>query len=200
MVWLKGIYNDYTMDHIALVTAHSTQEEIKSRDYNKIGNFLYIQFTLKIFRMFLIIVSISYFSAMLFKIVLEVEEDMYGHITLTYCDDAVGWFKGCYELWDQSAMDVTIQLLYFTFTTLSTVGFGDFSPKSNLERMLLAFGMLLGVAIFSILMGEFIEMLDEIKDVQSDFEEGDQLARFFGVLTTFNRGNQINIKLKRRVE
>jgi hypothetical protein len=49
--------------------------------------------------------------------------------------------------------EITVKLVYFTFTTLSTVGFGDFNPKSNVERLIVAFGMLLGVAIFSIIMG-----------------------------------------------
>ena len=55
-----------------------------------------------------------------------------------------------------------IILFYFTFTTLSTVGFGDYNPKSNIERAALAFLMLFGVAIFSVIMGQFIDMLQTI--------------------------------------
>jgi len=47
---------------------------------------------------------------------------------------------------------------------LSTVGFGDFAPKSDAERMFIAFGMLIGVAVFSSILGNFIDMLDVIKD------------------------------------
>ena len=54
---------------------------------------------------------------------------------------------------------------YFSFTTLSTVGFGDFEPKSNTERIFVAFGMLAGVAIFSSVLSDFIEMFDVIKDL-----------------------------------
>lgn len=57
-----------------------------------------------------------------------------------------------------------IKINYFSFTTLSTVGFGDFNPRSNLERLYMAFGMLLGVAIFSSILGSFIAMLDAVKD------------------------------------
>jgi len=57
-----------------------------------------------------------------------------------------------------------IKINYFSFTTLSTVGFGDFDPRSNVERLYMAFGMLLGVAIFSAILGKFIEMLDIVKN------------------------------------
>ena len=66
-----------------------------------------------------------------------------------------------------------IVLNYFTFTTLSTVGFGDYNPKSNIERFILAFLMLFGVAIFSIIMSQFIDMLEIMKAFGKDFEEGE---------------------------
>jgi hypothetical protein len=75
-----------------------------------------------------------------------------------------------------------IKINYFSFTTLSTVGFGDFNPRSNLERLYMAFGMLLGVAIFSSILGNFIDMLDTIKNFQKEFEEGNQLLCFFGLI------------------
>ena len=90
--------------------------------------------------------------------------------------------------------------MYFIFTTLSTVGFGDFNPRSNVERLILAFGMLLGVAIFSLIMGEFIAMLESVKDLQAEYEEGERLAIFFGVQTTFNRGDIIKVELKKEIE
>ena len=49
--------------------------------------------------------------------------------------------------------------MYFAFTTLSTVGFGDYAPRSNLERLVFTAVLLGGVAIFSYIMGVFIEIL-----------------------------------------
>jgi len=51
-------------------------------------------------------------------------------------------------------------LTYFAFTSLSTVGFGDYVPRSNLERAVGAFMLLSGVAIFSYIMGNFIQILN----------------------------------------
>jgi hypothetical protein len=53
-------------------------------------------------------------------------------------------------------------VIYYAFTTLSTVGFGDFFPSSNSERALCSFILLGGVAIFSYIMGNFIEILVSI--------------------------------------
>ena len=45
--------------------------------------------------------------------------------------------------------------LYFALTMLSTVGYGDMYPISNLEKIVGVFCMMFGVALFSIIMAEF---------------------------------------------
>ena len=49
--------------------------------------------------------------------------------------------------------------VYFTFTSLSTVGFGDYYPVNNQERIFGSFFMLFGVAICSYTMGELNSVL-----------------------------------------
>lgn len=66
-------------------------------------------------------------------------------------------------------------LTYFAFTSLSTVGFGDYAPRSDLERGVGAFLLLSGVAIFSIIMGQFIEILDSYMKFNEENNEGDLL-------------------------
>ena len=46
--------------------------------------------------------------------------------------------------------------MYFAFTSLSTVGFGDFYPVSDLERVVGSFVLLIGVAMFSYILGELL--------------------------------------------
>ena len=62
-----------------------------------------------------------------------------------------------------------IVLMYFAFTTLSTVGFGDYTPQSDQERLVGSFILLFGVAIFSYIMGTFIEILNQFKEFNADF-------------------------------
>ena len=90
--------------------------------------------------------------------------------------------------------------VYFAFTTLSTVGFGDYYPWSPYEKLVGSFMLLFGVAIFSLFMGTFIEMIDKYKEVGRDLEDGDGLAKFFGVLKRFNGGTDFNLVLKRQME
>mgnify|MGYP002635511833 CR=1 FL=1 len=130
---------------------------------------------MKALRLFFVISRVMYFFAMFFKIILEAEEDFEGHYVLTYCGQAEGFYVACYNGWKMTFVQEMIKLNYFSFTTLSTVGFGDFDPKSNSERLYMCPGMLLGVAIFSSILGKFIEMFDIIKESNKEFEEGSKL-------------------------
>ena len=63
-----------------------------------------------------------------------------------------------YDLAEASDSRICIVGIYFAFTSLSTVGFGDYTPRSDIERMLGAVLMLSGVAIFSTIMEQLIDM------------------------------------------
>lgn len=86
-------------------------------------------------------------------------------------------------------------MTYFSFTTLSTVGFGDFYPKSNGERLVVVVVMLFGVAIFSYIMGLFTEILNTFKTIFDPIEEYYSLDTFISVLDSFN-SKPINRSIK----
>ena len=52
-----------------------------------------------------------------------------------------------------------ITMVYYTMTTLSTIGFGDYHPWSDEERLFQVILFISGVSIFSYLMGVFIEII-----------------------------------------
>ena len=52
-----------------------------------------------------------------------------------------------------------IILTYFAFTSLTTVGFGDYTPRADEERLFIAMVLLFGVALFSYVMGNFVNIL-----------------------------------------
>jgi hypothetical protein len=87
--------------------------------------------------------------------------------------------------------EITIIHVYYAFTSLSTVGFGDYVPRSNIERAVGAFMLLMGVAVFSYIMGNFIEILDGYMKFNKDTEFGDELTRFFGLVQSFNGMDQM---------
>jgi hypothetical protein len=93
-----------------------------------------------------------------------------------------------------------IKMVYFSFTSLTTVGFGDLHPKTDFERLFIAFGLMFGVSIFSYLMGTFIEMFDRYRNHNDSNEEADSLSRFFGILKRFNYNEDIDTTFKRKLE
>ena len=72
--------------------------------------------------------------------------------------------------------------VYFAFTTLSTVGFGDYYPMNNFERLFCAFILVLGVLIFSYLMDVFLSIICDLQNLTKDLDDGDNLTKFFSVL------------------
>ena len=91
-------------------------------------------------------------------------------------------------------------MTYFMFTSLSTVGFGDYHPRSTPERIVVAFILLFGVAIQSYIMGNFADILAEFKDYNDELEEGDMFTKFFGTLVKFNGQKKLDLNFQRQLE
>ena len=72
---------------------------------------------------------------------------------------------------EESPVRQSIIMFYFSFTSLTTVGFGDFHPLNDIERLFCAFFLVFGVSIFSYIMGVFIEMLDRFKKYNDDYDD-----------------------------
>ena len=89
--------------------------------------------------------------------------------------------------------------LYFSFTTLVTVGFGDFSPTSNIERLLMVGIFVTGVAVFSVLTNNFLDSVSAFRKISSENEESEGLAKFLNLLKMYNKG-AIRIKMKEKIE
>mgnify|MGYP006096351893 CR=1 FL=1 len=94
-----------------------------------------------------------------------------------------------YELTEEihSNWEILLISVYFSFTSLSTVGFGDYAPLADHERLIGAAMLLFGVLIFSYIMGKFLEMVDQVVVFNQSLEESEQLTKFFGVLNHFNK-------------
>ena len=82
--------------------------------------------------------------------------------------------------------------LYFAFTTLTTVGFGDYHPISTNEMLICVNMLLFGVLLQSYIMGCFIEILSDFRSFDEEINEDDKLTRFLSTLNRFNSGKPLN--------
>jgi len=56
------------------------------------------------------------------------------------------------------------------------VGFGDYHPRSDLERLVGAVLFCAGVAIFSAIIVQFLEMVNKAVDFYADLEDAERLG------------------------
>jgi hypothetical protein len=131
------------------VIRNESKQKESNVDNNKIMLQIKIMYAFRVLRLIVTILILSYFLGTLWFI--------FSKRTTETEDDYT--FYNYYRLGEREDSENLIIVVYFAFTTLSTVGFGDFNPKSELERIITTFILLIGVACFSYIMGQFIEIL-----------------------------------------
>lgn len=91
-------------------------------------------------------------------------------------------------------------MIYYSFTSLSTVGFGDFHPISDSERAIISLGLLCGVATFSMVLGNFMEIMEQIKVFGKDYDDKERLSGFFSLLRKYNDDNCMDPSVTEKIE
>jgi hypothetical protein len=112
----------------------------------------FFMYVYRIFRLVIIAFFITYFIGCFWYMIsdnLNSEFDVQQRMT----------FVTFFDLEGDSNWRKLIISCYYTLTTLATVGYGDYYPVSNIERVIAIFLMLCGVAFFSYIMGSFIEII-----------------------------------------
>lgn len=126
--------------------------------------------------MIMLIFVCSYFMGLAFYVLLDSYND---HHSETH-------FFIYYDLEDKDPVELTILLTYYCFTSLSTVGFGDFVPHSNTERIFISITLFNGVLLFSYILKGYLIMIKRVKDFNKEFEECNELQTFLKTLEHFN--------------
>ena len=96
--------------------------------------------------------------------------------------------------------DKMVQLMYFAYTTLSTVGFGDKTPRSDIERLIICVILLLGVSLFGYILDILVNIIDQFKAFDVEIDEGNELRKFFSCISHYNHGIDMDIQKKREFE
>lgn len=106
---------------------------------------------------------------------------------------ACGWASLRDRLPEDDAPMHYLRALYWTITTLATVGYGDITPETPAQMMYAIMTMLFGVGLFGYGIGNVAHMLANIDQVQAHFHSSlDRLA-------TFLRYRKIPAGLQRRI-
>lgn len=81
--------------------------------------------------------------------------------------------------------------LYWTVTTLTTVGYGDITPQSNMARIFTMGVMLIGVASYGVIIGNFSRMImlaDKYKEEKKEKMTGlHQFLKYYNIPSSLQR-------------
>ena len=102
-----------------------------------------------------------------------------------YTEEGKGWIQD-----DGSDLDenkILVRIWYYAITTLSTIGFGDYSPKSVNEKILGCLVLLFGVAVFSIIMNNLMDIFRKVSSLE-DVGAPKDLSKWIAMLSKYNNG------------
>ena len=106
-----------------------------------------INYILKVFKMIFIIISITIFIALFWYCFCDIRLQLNSLMLLD--DEYQDNFIAYNNISNDKIEDQFIKMIYFSFTTLSTVGIGDFHPRTNIERLFMVIILLLSIIINS---------------------------------------------------
>ncbi len=144
----------------------------------------------KIFRLLLLNLLFTYFLGLLLYIV----SDSFNPSTAPYT------FIGKYGLKKLHNYEVVIRCMYFILTTITTVGYGDFVPWSNAERIYMLLVELFGVAFFSYCMGNFTEIISSYYTKLGGSDKSAELQTWLTLLGRFNNRKPVDPVMTAQIE
>lgn len=157
-------------------------------------------------RLAFVILSLSYFLGVLWFLYSFAiyEEDKHEMVEMSR-EESIETFISTNQLdpFEQSRTNshTMALLMYFAFTTLSTVGFGDLTPRSDSERLLCIVILFLGVIIFGLILNNFQEIITRFHTLDDDFQDEDCLNMFFdSIKKRYNYGMELESDLKAHIE
>ena len=94
------------------------------------------------------VITLSYFTGVIWLIICDLS---YEYMRDDYEQGLTNqkFFIIEFNLDQYTNLEVMIKAQYYMLTSLSTVGFGDYNPKSDVERIACGFVLLIGIIIFN---------------------------------------------------
>lgn len=143
-----------------------------------------IVYLFKIFRMLMGILLLAFLLGSFWFIFVQAIWDNRAILKEAYNEEDT--FVDLYELDNSVPASNMLKMTYFAFTTLSSVGFGDFHPKNTPERLVMVIIFLFTLTVFSAILGSMQDLLASQTSLDAEPGDPDMLELFFGVLEKFN--------------
>lgn len=145
--------------------------DIHKIDHVGIDTITKIHFGYLIGRVLFIVILLCYAIGLLFYLFVEIEEYIVHEQDPSLKRNEIESFISNYELTGVENSRATLICLYFSLTTLSSVGFGDYSPQTTPEQGFIIIVFFLQLIVFSSIINS---LQTYFEDYQSSLEEPDE--------------------------
>lgn len=149
-VYMKEVKNLYHKKLQNIIKEGSEQAHDVIKDNTNISKIVLISYMIKISLLLITLGCISYFTGLIWFIKCDLNFSQADRDVEK--DEGEQNFNHYFGLYDKTNSEIFVALIYYSFTLLSTVGFGDYHPRGNSERIIGAFLMLFGASITSYIM------------------------------------------------
>jgi CRP-like cAMP-binding protein len=166
----------------SILEQHSRQKKM---------NYLYAsKYIYKVIRLILIATTLTYFMGCLWYFI----------TSNNYINPGPTTFYNKYSLSDYPDHRKLIMCCYFALTTLATVGYGDLTPQSNLEKIIGILIMILGIALFSYIMGNFNDVLTNYDKQMGIVDKSADLQVWMTSLSKFTANQPLPRELVAKID
>jgi hypothetical protein len=105
-----------------------------------------------------------------------------------------------FGLKEMTVYNRAVRCVYFILTTLTTAGYGDFYPITKIERVYVIGVQLFGVAFYSYIMGNFIEIISNYDKKMGVVDRAGDLQNWLTLLTRFTNNKPLDKKIVQEIE
>ena len=80
-----------------------------------------------------------------------------------------------------------VQMVYYVMVTITTVGYGDFSPHTNLSKILTSGFIIIGVLHFNAAVADFQSLSSALSEGQGEYRgQGEHIIAVGGCINSYN--------------
>lgn len=145
----------------------------------------------KIVKLIIVALLLTYFLACLWYFLSETNFFQYD------CDST---FAQLADVNKGNGFQKLVVTCYFTLTTLATVGYGDQTPQNNFEKIICIFLMIVGIAFFSYIMGNFNDVLINYDRKMGVVDHGSDLQVWLTSLSKFTSQKPLPRSLVKKID